>query len=250
MNYVATGTVLEINKCPPTVSIEGLQHDSAEIERKFLKLVASIYKSLISHSISKDRLVACLTGLNCLKKVYNGGNQSIFRKQRRKFDQPSASLDTVWTIIGDYISFFDYDILEAIVDTLGDDSDKLNFARYKVEFEVYARRRLIIDTISSGNDCKSNGENTTVLVMLDASYDECEIGHLKRLQIKLSEVLNLNKGVLQLCKVKEGSVQLVFQIPDFITADIFPLSPDQESALQELGVTQLDCGDYHFGAKV
>ena len=194
--------------------------------------------------------MACLTGLNCLTKVYNGGNQSVFRKQRRKFDNPSATVDTVWNIVGEYFSFFDYDILETIVDTLGDDSDKQNFARYKEDFVAYASRRLIIEATPSGNDCESNGDNTTMLVVLDSSYDECEIGHLKRLQIKLSEVLNLNKGILQLCKVKEGSVQLVFQIPNFITKDIFPLSPDQESALGELGVTELDCGDYHFRAKV
>ena len=241
---------MEIRECPLTVSIEGLRHDSAEIERKFLKLVASIYKSLTSRNISKDRLVACLTWLNCLTKVYNGGNQSMFRKQRRKFEDPSATLDTVWNIVGEYFSFFDYDILETIVDTLGDDSDKHNFARYEENFVAYASRRLVIDKSSSCNDCESNGENATMLVVLDSSYDECEIGHLKRLQIKLSEVLNLNKGILQLCKVKEGSVQLVFRIPNFITKDIFPLSSDQESALGELGVTQLDCGDYHFRTKV
>ena len=246
----ARGTIQIIDKCPPTISIEGLQHDSFEIERKFAKLVAGIYQSLTSRNISKDRLVGCLMGLNCLTKVYNGGNQSIFRKQRRKFEDSSATVHTVWNIIGEYFSFFDYDILELIADTLGESGDKQNFAKYKEDFETYARRRLIIDTASSSNECETSGENTTVLVVLDASYDECEIGHLKRLQIKLSEVLQLNKGVLQLCKVKAGSVQLVFQIPEFITGDIFPLSPDQESALQELGVTQLDCGDYHFRAKV
>ena len=247
---IATDTVKIIDKCPPTISIEGLQHDSAEIEIKFAKLVASIFQSLTSRSISKDRLVSCLMVLNCLTKVYNGGNQAMFRKQRRKFDDPSATIDTIWQVIGEYFSSFDYDILELIADTLGDDSDKQNFAKYKEDFEAYARRRLVIDKTSSGSDCESNGENTTMLVVLDSSYDECEIGHLKRLQIKLSKVLNLNNGILQLCKVKEGSVQLVFQIPNFITEDIFPLSPDQESALGELGVTQLDCGDYHFRAKV
>ena len=246
----ATETIRIIDKCPPTISIDGLRHDSVEIEKKFAKLVASIFQSLTSRSISKDRLVSCLMGLNCLTKVYNGGNQAMFRKQRRKFDDPSATIDTVWQVIGEYFSFFDYDILELIADTLGDDSDNQNFAQYKEDFETYVRRRVIIDETSSGNDCESNGENTTMLVVLDSSYDECEIGHLKSLQIKLSKVLNLNNGILQLCKVKEGSVQLVFQIPNFITKDIFPLSPDQESALRELGVTQLDCGDYHFRAKV
>ena len=70
------------------------------------------------------------------------------------------------------------------------------------------------------------------------------------LQKKLSNILDLNEGDLRLRRVKKGSLQLVFEISDIVTNKAFPLSPDQESALGELGVTQLDCGDYHFRAKV
>ena len=210
-----TDTIQIIDKCPPTISIEGLQRDSAEIEIKFAKLVASLFQSLTSRSISKDKLVSCLMGLNCLTKVYNGENQTMFRKQRRKFDDPSATIGTVWNVIGDYFSFFDYDILELIADTLGDDSDRQNFAKYKEDFQAYGRRRLIIDKTSLHNDCESNGENTKKLAVLDPSYDDCEIGQLKRLQIKLSQVLNI--GILQLCRIKEESVQLVSQSSNFIS---------------------------------
>ena len=233
----ATDKIQIIDKCPPTISIEVLRHDSLEIEKKFAKLVASIYQSLTSRSISKDSLVACVMGLNCLIKVYNEGNQPMFRKQRRKFEDPSATFDTVWNVIGEYFSFFDYDILELIADTLGDDSDRQNFAKYKEDFQAYGRRRLIT---SSDNDCESNGENTKILAVLDPSYDDCEIGHLQRLQIKLSKVLNLNKGTLHLCKVKEGSVQLVSQISNFISPiRDFKISSNEPPSLAKIASSKL-----------
>ena len=232
------------------MSIEGLRHDSVVIESKFAKLVASMYLSLITRNISKDSLVACLAGFSCLTKVYDGSNQSMFHKQRNRFTDPSATLASVWIIVGQYFSFFDYEVLELITDILGSDVDKQNFAEYRKEFESYARRRLFIDETSSEDKPSQNQEKSVMFVILDPSYDDCEIGHLKKLQEKLSHLLNLEKGVLRLCKVKKGSIQLVFEIMDSIISIIFPLSPYQKLALCDLGVVLLSCGGYYFEAKV
>ena len=244
------GIVQLMERCPG-VSVEGLQHESSDIERKFAKFTASIYQSLMTRKISKDSLVACLVGFSCLTKVFNDPStgMSKFRKHRRQFEDPSTTVANVWSVVGDYISFFDYDVIETIVDTLGTDQDKQNMAEYKKIFEAYACRRLFIEISSDSSPCLKEG-NVLLFVMLDSSYDDCEIGHLKLLQRNLSKMLKLNNGVLQLRKIRKGSVQLVFEMPDFITDIVFPLLPDEEAALQELGVTQLDCGDYHFKAKV
>ena len=238
-----------IDKCP--ISVEGLKQQSIDIERKFAKLAANIFQSLVTRNISKDSLVACLMGFSCLAKTTDGKNQLVFRKQRRKFEDPSTNVATVWIEIGNYFSFFDYDILELIVDTLGTDGDRQSVANYKDEFIAYAKQRLIID-LTSEDSPSTDSENpfNSVLVILDSLYDVCEIEELKRLEINLSKLLNLKEGVLQLRKVRKNCVQLVFELPDFIIETIFPLSPDQESSLGELGVVRLDCGDYHFKAKV
>lgn len=226
--------------------IEGLYQESVDIGRNFAKLVASTLQSLITQNISKDRLVACLMGFDALTKVYDGSQQCIFRKQRVKFSDPNTTFDTVWNITGEYYSFFDYDILEVIIGTLGFEKDKEDFAKYKEDFKEYAKRRLFIDQSSSNSSIGPNGEKDLMYVKLDSTYNECEKGHLKSLEKRLSNILNLNEGVLQLRRVEEGCIQLVFKIPDFISEVVFHLSKDQESALQELGVTKLDCRDYHF----
>ena len=120
--------------------MEGLKQQSIDIERKFAKLAASIFQSLVTRNISKDSLVACLMGFSCLvKAIDDTGSQLMFRKQRRKFEDPSTTIATVWSVIGNYFSFFDYDILVLIVDTLGTDQDKHSVAVYKDEFKAYAK---------------------------------------------------------------------------------------------------------------
>ena len=91
-----------------------------------------------------------------------------------------------------------------------------------------------------------NNASIRALFLGPATYDDCDLGCLKRLQSRLSSILNLKRGVLQLRAIKDGCVLLVFEIPDFISEAIFPLSAEHGSALQELGVTRLDCGDHYF----
>ena len=216
---------------------------------KFGRLAAKFYQSLLIRKIPKDSLVACLMGFNCLSKVYRGSNPSLFRKQRRKFEDSNTTVETVWRIIGEYFSFFDYEVLEVITDILGTEEDKEDFLNYKKDFEEYVKQRLFTSQTLSESSISSNEENT-VLFKLDNLYDDCAFGCLKRLQARISSILKLNKGVLQLRNIKDGCVLLVFEVPEFIVEHIFPLSAEQESALQELGVTGLDCGDYHFAKKV
>ncbi len=89
-----------------------------------------------------------------------------------------------------------------------------------------------------GNISSGSGEN--LIVKLDSTYDECEVSRLKLFEWNLCSILHLNKGVLKLCKIDDGCVELTFSLPiQFITSDIFPLKADQEHALKSQGVIDL-----------
>ena len=152
-----------------SIDSEELQQKTEEIDKKFGKLAAKIYRSLITRNISKDSLVACLMGFNCLSESYKGYNPSLFRKQRTKLKDPNSNWGTVWSIVGEYFSFFDYEVLEVITDTLGSDKDKEDFSIYKRDFEEYAKQRLFTSQASPDSGIDPNRENT-VLFKLDALY--------------------------------------------------------------------------------
>ncbi len=180
-------------------------------------------------------------GFNCLNKVFDR-NQCVFGDQKDKICQCSTIAE-VWQIIADYFSFFDYDMVELITKRFGTDVDKENMKLYKTKF---AKRVLEKGEISSD----SREDTVTMIVKLDSSYDNCEISRLKLFEWNLSSILNLNDVVLKLVKINDGCIELTFLLPSFITSDIFPLSTDQERALQSQGVLQLHCGNVHYQAEV
>ena len=74
---------------------------------------------------------------------------------------------------------------------------------------------------------------------------------LKKFQYRLSRILHVSpQSVLRLCRVEEGCLQLIFQVPSFVQQKIFQLSSEEENALVAEGVIRLTCGDYQFAASL
>lgn len=80
----------------------------------------------------------------------------------------------------------------------------------------------------------------------DATYNECKVSELQHFQAKLSQILQIPLYVLVLQKVEKGCIRVAFLIPKFYLKEIFPLIIGQESAMADLGVILLTCGDYHY----
>ena len=90
-----------------------------------------------------------------------------------------------------------------------------------------------------------------LVLKIDSLYEEFAVNELKKFQYRLNRIFNdLPQSVLRLCRVEEGCLQLIFQVPSFVQQEIFPLSSEQQSALAAEGVIRLTCGDYQFAAKV
>ncbi len=230
-----------------SLSPEVLVADSMKMENEFSKLVSQLLNSLQIRRVSKESLVGCLVGFSTQKKVFVVGrrNQSVFRAQKKKLVK-CPTIAEVWQVIGDYFSFFDYEMINQITDSLGTAEDQEKMKLYKANFIEYAKRRLVKGKIASD----SREDASRMIVKIDSSYDNCEMGRLKLFEWNLSSILNLNDGVLKLGTFDDGCVELTFLLPSFVTSDIFPLSTDQEHALQSLGVLQLHCGDVHYPAEV
>ncbi len=184
--------------------------------------------------------------VSCYTQVFKGRNQCLFREKREDLRKATDIYD-VWNVIRGYFSYFSYGLIEHLTDLLGSKEDKDNFTVYLKEFEEYARRRIRYPTkFGSG----SRDDSTEMVVKLDSTYDKCELLYLKQFEENLSKILKVDANRLLLRGINEGCIQLVFEVPFFIIPDIFPLEPKQEAKLKDLGVIQLDCGDYHFKVQV
>ncbi len=221
-----------------------LKQESIRIERKFSELVLCLQKSLERQNISVYDIFRCVLAINCMTQVYKSENQCMFRKKRRQLESCST-ISEMWRILCDYVSFFDFYIIELITSELGTEEDGLHLGQYKAEFKKYLNNRVF--PIKIVHSQTPRDDIIKMILKLDSSYDDCDLAHLEDLKETVATMLKLEPYCVQLQEVQQGCIQLVLSIPEFIVDSIFPLTPDQELTLHQLKVTKLDCGTFHFG---
>ena len=224
-----------------------LYAESMDIMFKFQDLFSSTVLSLKERGTSPQALYTHLVCLGSVKPAYHDPKQPVLRHYFPQL-RTAERIEEAMGIVGDYCSFFNFGIIELVIDKLGTTEDKANLTKYKKDFSDYARRHVYECPSELGAMTDGNAE---LFMTLDETYDNYTVSSLQLFVRKLAEILKLSSdAALKLCKIELGSLKLTFQIPDFVKEDIFPLSIDQKRALGGLGVVSLSCGDYHFTNEV
>ena len=159
--------------------------------------------------------------------------------------EAADTIRKVFSILKNYFSFFNYHIIKHIIEELGTEEDKARLQTYKQDFDQYAKRRIFECLPEFGP--VSDEDHADIFVKVDAHYENYTVAEIEVFCHKLNEILRVSsQGILRLCRVEEGCFQLTFQVPSFVQKKIFPLSRDQERALEAKGVIEFTCEDYHF----
>ena len=211
---------------------------------RFQKLVSATIESLISQKASPDNLVSRLMTLGAFKPVFKEPQVPLFQFCFEKLEA-ADTIPKVFLVLKDYFSFFNYHIIEHIIEELGTEEDKTRLQGYKEYFNWYAKRRIFECLPEFGPVCDT--DHADIFVKVDSQYDNYTVAEMEVFCHKLNELLRVSsQGILRLCRVVEGCFQLTFQVPSFVQQEIFPLSIEQEQKLEAKGVIELTCEDYHF----
>jgi hypothetical protein len=217
--------------------------ESVEMMEKFQSLLSEITKSLKQRAVSKSSILCHLMGLGQLRPVYEDPPLPVFRRQLHDLKK-AKDIDEVMLGIGDYCSFFNFQLIEQIVLKLGTDHDRDQLTKYKQDFNIYAMRK-IFECPSEVSSTNSNGL-IKLYITLDDTYDNCTISHLQLFIGKLQKILNI-PSVLILHRIESGSIKLTFLLLyDQYLHVTFPLSKEQTEALLGEGVLYFSCEDYKF----
>ena len=218
--------------------------ESEQMMFKFQKLFTATNKSLRNEEVSTAELVSHLECLGSIKPTYED-IRCIPLRYRLPGLADAKTVNAVMSVVKDYCSFFNYHMLEHIIDEFGTKQDKENMASYKEDFNKYAECCITECPSEVGKMSEEGCAN--LFVTLDDSFDNCSISHLNVFIGNLRRILNIPSNVaLRLCRINFGSIKLIFQLPLSIQQAIFSLSSEQEAELSSLGVVQLSCGDYQF----
>ena len=119
---------------------EKLQCESQQIMLQFQELVSGTVKSLIRQNVSQDELVSHVMTLRAFD-VFNESQVPLFQDCLKEL-KAADTIPKVFMVLNNYFSFFNYDIIEHIINVLGTDEDKAELQNYKDKFAQYARRRI------------------------------------------------------------------------------------------------------------
>ena len=164
------------------------------------------------------------------------------------FSLEPTVLNHIFKIIRTNSSFFNYDLVEYMIDLTGTQDDKKRLGEYKAEFIAYAQRRIYECPSTFGATLTPN--DTELHVKLDSHYDSCKASELKEFQYRLRLTFKLKRLYARLLSIEQGCLKLVYAIPKHVVETTFPLSAEQKEALKECGVVELTCSHYQFLQKV
>ena len=184
--------------------------ESEDIVRKFGHLHSRVYQSLRERNVPVDRLVAHLLSLSALDPVYKDSQKPALQSFFREL-WSAGNIEDVLFIIRDYFSFFNYRVIEHIVDGLGTDQDRVELQNYERDFDEYSKRRVYECPPEYGS--KSDSDCVDLIFVLDAVYERFTVKELKTFQYRLSKILNVSpQSVVRFCRVEEVYFQLNLQV--------------------------------------
>ena len=214
---------------------------------RFQELVSGTIESLIQQSVSQDKLVSHIMTLGAFDPVFKEPQVPVLCYCLKELKAANTMYE-IFLVLNDYFSFFNYQLIEHIIKALGTKKDKAELQKYKDDFKQYAKQRIFECLPEFGP--VSDEDHADIFVKVDSQYDNYTVAEIEEFRRKLSKLLHVSsQGILRLCQVDKGCVQLTFQMPLFVQQEIFPLSREQERTLAAMGVIRLTCGEYKFLVK-
>ena len=215
---------------------------------QFQKLVSATIKSFKLQCIPLDELVSHVMTLGAFDPVFKEPQVPVFYHYSKELKN-AETIPRFFLVLNDYFSFFNYHILEHIIEELGTEEDKTKLQKYKDDFNQYAKRWVFECLPEFGT--VSDADHADIFVKVDSQYEKYTVEEIEGFRQELSEILHLSsRGILRLCRVDKGCFQLMFQVPSFVQHEIFPLSKEQKRSLAAMGVMKLTSGEHQFLVKL
>ena len=222
--------------------IEGLKE---EITVKFLKLQSDLITSL-KRQENINPLLLANTLLTYTHDIADGSHgrscASLFQHHHQNLVE-AKRIEEIFIIINPYLSYFNYELLQVIINTHGTDKDKQNMQQYLSDFSEYCKRVPCVE-FHEESDCNKT-KRTKIKFKLDYNKTHLKLGDIKHIQRRIASILKLKPSVLFLYRVDDGCIVFTFLIPKSTFDYVIDMIVNCEAVLQdEIKLLYVEC-DHH-----
>ena len=152
-----------------------------------------------------------------------------------------TSFDSVFLKVREFVSFFDYDLLEHLIERFGSDSIKKVLDEYKGHFKAFAKRR-VTECPSNAFDGGEQESSEKVLVLVaDKIIKDLTVEELKKFKHRINSILG--GKLVKVLLVKGGSICLTFRM---FEDKNFTITEEQRQALLKESVISITYGNQYF----
>lgn len=215
-----------------------------DIRGKFLVIFTQVRRCLETKGVTVRDFVGFL------KQVPGYARKSLLDvKISDLYEAPD--LIAVFESVGEYCSWFNHSLLRLIIDAYCEENKAIKKAHqdYCAHLQKYCRHR--VKKFPFKNGFGNGGKNDKIMVMkIDRKWEEIRIEQLEEVVFEIACILKVSRPTIHLCSVENGCVQLTILVPNDIPEEVFPLTTEQEAAMRDMGVTDIQCGSYHFSCEV
>ena len=208
--------------------------DTRKMVTKFASLTLFLEQSLEDQEIPLRKIVDCVLSLQAFTEDIG---LKLLEKKDEEAIQQAQSVTDVFIILRSYISFFNYEIMEHLVEHHGSSDDHKRLEEYLTAFNAFCQRSVFevppnVYSSKSRTDCKVFAVKCTERVATT-------LEGVRGVRGKIADVLGLRACSLQLCSILKGCMELRFILSTAVADCILPVSPAKQRALNEIGVRVL-----------
>ena len=225
-----------------------------QICNKFTSLKLAILKSLSDRHVPVESVSRLLEGVGSFQPPQE--HTSLFNHHITAIKE-AKKLDRLFTFVSAYSSFFNYSLLEHVVDKLGTESDKTEMERYKAEFADYSKRNLF-ECPSYRTTTSDSSQLTPLVLRVDKDYSKLSMSQIDHFTDWLCSVFLITRSSILLTSAvkKEGchvelvyprlseEIELSFHVPGFVRDGLLPVSREQQDMLRSGGVLGVSSDDF------
>ena len=206
------------------------------IHKEFLKVQNKLMESM-TNRVSPASLVMTLKSHCTVYPASKSRNASILKEHMKELSDAKEVQD-VFSIICPFFCYYNYEMLQVIIDVHGTEEDKKNMQQYLQNFSEYCKK---IPCVEFHDKCdppaqpakSSKPPRTKVKFMLEIEMDSLKGEDIKRIQRNIAKILGIKSSVLYLQHVESGSLIITFIVPTFLVGHLFTLIYDSISTLRE-----------------
>ena len=192
---------------------------------------------LVEKPVQPADLILCLQGYTELPHT----RKNMLLEDVEEVCINCENIRKVWLKITKFFAFYSYEILEAIIEKFGSDHIKQKLLDYNCHLMDYSKQILAKYELNT----PTTSFKTKVIVKIKDTFSKKK-HRLNIFTAKLEEAIKLIAGNLNLVAVHPGCLELTYHAPVYVEMVAFPLSPEQEAMLEDLGIIWLQCGEYKF----